>query len=70
MPNNGRINWLCKLYVGHTCDGHIYFLEAANGRTVDRCFSQDWLVIAGILFKIVVGRFVLHSVGKNFPGWH
>ena len=47
MPNNGRINWLGKLHAGHThlIDTYL-FLEAANGRTVDRCFSQDWLVVA------------------------
>jgi hypothetical protein len=29
----------------HLTDTYL-FLEAANGRTVDRCFSQDWLVVA------------------------
>jgi len=35
----------------HLTDTYL-FLEAANCRTVDRCYSQHWLVIAGILFEI------------------
>jgi hypothetical protein len=54
----------------HLTDTHIYFLEAANGRTVDRCFWQDWLVVAGILFKIVEVVLYCALLEKVFPGWH